>query len=138
MRQERNQGSWTKNGGTRPHHNNEVWGLAKHFTVHIYQITNKFPDHEKFGLVSQLRRAAVSIPSNIAKEKARQSDPDFLRFLMMARGSAEEISTQMEIAEEIGYLDHIDVTEARNTFDRMGRALAGLIRTVRSDINTSN
>jgi four helix bundle protein len=70
---------------------------------HIYELTMVFPNDEKFGLTSQLRRAAVSVPSNIAEGSGRGSDKDFCRFLYLARGSLTEIETQLLIAQQLGY-----------------------------------
>lgn len=82
----------------RSHKKLEVWQGAVHLATELYKRTESFPDSEKFGLVSQLRRAGVSVPSNIAEGAARNSDRDFLRFLNMANGSLSEIDTQLEIA----------------------------------------
>lgn len=80
-----------------------VWQRAMELVSAIYQLTSSFPDHEKFGLSSQLRRAAVSIPSNIAEGSGRGSDKDFCRFLYQARGSLTEVETQLIIAEQLKY-----------------------------------
>jgi len=126
---------WAPEEGARPHHRSNVWRLAKELAVELYEITERFPKREKFGLTSQLRKAAVSVPSNIAEGKARGSDRDFLRFLYMARGSLEELDTQMEIASELAYLDGIDVERAESLFENLSRALEGLIRKIRSDLD---
>ncbi len=80
------------------------WSMSKEFAVEIYSATNDFPTSEQFGLTSQMRRSAVSIPSNIAEGTSRKSDKDFSRFLDIAIGSAHELETQLEIAAEIKYL----------------------------------
>ena len=70
----------------------------------IYDVTDSFPQHETYGLISQLRRAAVSIPSNIAEGQAHYTNPEFVRFLRHARGSLAEIETQLLIAQDRGYI----------------------------------
>ncbi|MFB6264115.1 MAG: four helix bundle protein, partial [Bradymonadaceae bacterium] len=88
---------------------------------------------EKYGLVAQLRQAAVSVPSNIAEGSARDTDAQFLRFLNHARGSLAEIDTQLELAGELGILDGLDVSDARRTFDRVSSALQSLINRIEAD-----
>lgn len=83
----------------------EVWKLSRKFCSDIYAITAIFPDVEKFGLTNQLRRASVSIPSNIAEGSSRSSNKDFSRFLEIALGSAYEVETQLLIAFDLGFLD---------------------------------
>lgn len=80
-----------------------VWQKAMDLVGEIYRLTKGFPDDEKFGLSSQLRRAAVSIPSNIAEGAGRGSDRDFCRFLYLARGSLTEVETQLLIAVRLNY-----------------------------------
>jgi len=80
-----------------------VWQKSMLLVSHIYELTQALPDDEKFGLTSQLRRAAVSVPSNIAEGSGRGSDKDFCRFLYQARGSLTEIETQLLIAQRLGF-----------------------------------
>lgn len=82
----------------------EIWKRSRKFCFSIYEATSKFPFSEKFGLTNQLRRASISIPSNIAEGSARYSDKDFIRFLRMAIGSAYEIETQLLIAYDLNFL----------------------------------
>jgi four helix bundle protein len=79
-----------------------VWQKAKALAVEIYRATERFPKNEIFGLTSQMRRAAVSVASNIAEGQGRGSKPDFVKFLCVARGSLLELETQLEIALELG------------------------------------
>lgn len=85
------------------HKDFDVWKLSMEVVINVYEITKPFPDEEKFGLVSQMRRCAVSIPSNIAEGAARGSTKEFLRFLQIARGSLAELETQMELALRLGF-----------------------------------
>ena|SRR3989344_735456 len=82
----------------------EVWKKSILLVQEIYFVTKKFPSDEKFGLVTQMRRAAVSIPSNIAEGKMRGTDPEFKRFLFIALGSGAELETQLEIAKNNKFL----------------------------------
>jgi four helix bundle protein len=78
-----------------------VWQKSKALAVEVYRATERFPRNELFGLTSQMRRAAVSVPSNIAEGQGRGSKPDFANFLCIARGSLLELETQIEIAEKL-------------------------------------
>ena len=84
------------------------WKKALELTKGIYEISSSWPDHEKFGLVNQIRRAVVSICSNIAEGYGRYDDGDKKRFLSIARGSAYEVEAQLLVAKELGYVDDID------------------------------
>ena len=85
-----------------------VWQDAMNLTTNIYKVTSRFPRHELYGLSQQIRRAAVSVPSNIAEGKGRYSDRDFVRFLLVARGSLLELETQVIIAQKLGYVSQED------------------------------
>ncbi len=84
--------------------NFEIWKRSVKFTKEVYLLTNEFPDKEKYGLISQIQRAAVSVASNIAEGSSRKSQTDFARFLEIAIGSAFEVETQLIIAKELNYL----------------------------------
>ncbi len=85
----------------------DAWKESIKLVKKIYEITNKFPQDEKFGIVSQIRRASISIPSNIAEGAARFSDKESLRFMEIALGSIAEVETQLIIANELGFINNI-------------------------------
>jgi four helix bundle protein len=100
----------------------------------VYAVSAEFPSTEKFGLTSQLRRAAVSIPSNIAEGYGRGTTQDYLRFLRIARGSLFEVDTQLLIAKRMGFLPHDQYEQVENQLAETGRVLAGLIKSIESRI----
>lgn len=83
----------------------KIWQKAHNFTINLYRLTSKFPNDEKFGLTNQIRRATVSIESNIAEGRGRGGDKEFARFLDIAQGSCFEVRCQIYIARDLGYLD---------------------------------
>jgi len=89
----------------------EFWKLSRVFCSQIYLVTASFPENEKFGLTNQLRRASVSVPSNIAEGCSRSSNKDFSRFLEIALGSTYEIETQLLIAFDLGYINQLKLDE---------------------------
>lgn len=89
----------------------DIWKKSRLFCSEIYTITSKFPESEKFGLTNQLRRASVSIPSNIAEGSSRQSNKDFARYLQITLGSAYEIETQLLIASDLGFIPNQELEE---------------------------
>lgn len=104
-----------------------VWRNAMELRVNIYRATRKFPAEEIYGLSSQLRRAAVSVPSNIAEGKGRSSDKELLQFLCHARGSIYEIQTQLEIADSLAYFSNEDRKRLSEQADDVARMLNGMI-----------
>jgi four helix bundle protein len=108
-----------------------AWKKGMELVAMIYDATDGFPSHEQFGLVSQLRRAAVSVPSNIAEGKAHYSNRDFVRFLRHARGSLAEIETQVLIAQQRKYLPAETTAKLTQRFDELGRILSGLINSLK-------
>jgi four helix bundle protein len=105
-----------------------VWQKGIALVKRIYQITSKFPAGEKFGLVAQMRRAAVSIPSNIAEGQARHTTTQFIQFISNAEGSAAELDTQLIIAVELGYCGKSEVEDAFNLILELRRMLNALRR----------
>jgi four helix bundle protein len=102
-----------------------VWQKSMAFVVNVYRVTRDFPKEEIYGLTSQIRRAAVSIPSNIAEGQARRTTGEFLQFLGHARGSLAEVETQLLISKELGYL--ADPQTLITQLSEISRILAGLI-----------
>lgn len=108
-----------------------VWQKAMDLTEIIYTIAGKFPPEERYALSSQIRRAAVSIPSNIAEGYGRRSTGDYLRFLQIALGSAYELETQLDLTSRFGWVDGDDVKEALELcteIEKMLIALSGKLR----------
>jgi S23 ribosomal protein. len=103
-----------------------VWQKSLLLVKHIYLVTQKFPPHELYGLVNQMRRAAVSIPSNIAEGQMRNSPAEFARFLAIASGSLAELETQMIIAQEIGYMTQQQGAEFFSLHSEVSRMLTAL------------
>ena len=108
-----------------------VWQESMKFVVGVYRATEQFPRHELFGLTSQLRRAAVSVPSNIAEGKGHRSDREFGNFLLHARGSLLEAQTQVMIAKELQYLNDEEAKRILESSDTIGRSLNSLINAMR-------
>jgi four helix bundle protein len=109
-----------------------VWKKAMDLVTEVYRCTQRFPKQETYGLVSQVRRAAVSVPSNIAEGHARISTGEFRQFLGHASGSLVEIETQFEIAQRLGYIDCDECAELLRHTDEIGRMLTGLLRSLPS------
>ncbi len=104
-----------------------VWEKAMNLVKKIYLITSKFPDSEKFGLVSQMRRCSVSIPSNIAEGTSRNSDLDFKRFLEISIGSAFELETQLMLTNSLEYVTNDDFKICQEELIEIQKMLNGFI-----------
>ena len=103
-----------------------AWQEARRLVVEIYDLTRGFPNDERFGLTSQLRRAAVSIPSNIAEGAGHSTDGTFVRYLRIAAGSASEVETQLQIAVDVSFTTQADVATAMDRVQGVRRMLWGL------------
>ena len=112
---------------TESYRNLIAWQKAKELALDIYSCTRKFPKDEIYGLTSQMRRAAISVPSNIAEGKGRRSRKDFAHFLYQARGSLLELETQLAIARDLGYLDADTFDKSLSKAEEVGRILNGLV-----------
>ncbi|PKQ45761.1 four helix bundle protein [Confluentibacter flavum] len=114
----------------KSHKDLKVWQESMDFVVMIYDITEQFPSKEAFGLTSQLRRASVSIPSNIAEGAGRKGGKEFARFLYISMGSLSEVETQLEISFRVGYIKEIEEVNKRIYFIR--NMLSNLIKRLNS------
>ena len=108
-----------------------VWQRAIEFTLAVYRLTAGFPDSERFGLTNQMRRAAVSIASNIAEGYGRSTKGEYVLFLGHARGSCSEIETQIVIAKALGFGTPANMTSAESLCADVGRLLGALMKSVR-------
>ncbi len=109
-----------------------VWQKSIVLVKMIYNISKKFPNEEKFGLISQIRRAAVSIPSNIAEGQARRTTPDYVRFVSMAEGSLAEVETQLIISIELDFCSKESSSECFSLMLEIRKMLSSLRRSLLS------
>ncbi len=109
-----------------------AWQKAMKFVTDIYEVTQRFPSEERYGITNQLRRASVSVPSNIAEGQARFSQREFHHFLSQARGSLVEIETQLLIARNLKYIQPAKADNLLAAADELGRVLNGLIASIKS------
>ena len=114
----------------------DVWQRANEFADLVYKVTKTFPEDERFGLTNQMRRAAVSVSSNIAEGSARSSRNDNARFLEIATGSLFEVVAQSFISRRQGFLTEPDFKTIYATADELGRMLSGLRRSLRESART--
>jgi len=111
----------------------EVWKEAKQIALAVYELTERFPDREKFGLISQIQRAAISVASNIAEGSGRQHKKEFIHFLHLARGSLFELLTQIEISTELGLINEDDFDDLNERCVTLTKRLNSLINSLRED-----
>jgi four helix bundle protein len=107
-----------------------AWQKAMDLVVDIYEVTKEFPRDELYGLTSQTRRSAVSIPCNIAEGQARDSTKEFAHFLSISYGSTAELETQLLIAERLGFIGHEQTTDRLEQCAEVGRIINGLRRSL--------
>lgn len=112
----------------KPHKKLDAWKLSMDLVLDVYQVIEKFPRQEKYGLVDQIRRAVISIPSNIAEGAARQTKKEFSNYLHIAQGSLSELDTQVELAARLGYIDNRDQKRLDEKMQRIDKLITGLIR----------
>src|SRR5215831_12753120 len=114
----------------RPHERLDVWRDAMDLVEEVYRFSTQFPDQERFGLTAQMRRASVSVPSNIAEGAARRTKTEYVRFLTIARGSLSELDTQIKLASRLRFAE--DSRILHEQIDRVFAKLNALIRVLTS------
>ncbi len=111
----------------KPHRKLTLWQKSVDFIAELYKALKKFPSEERFGIIAQMQKASVSIPSNIAEGAARKSRKEYLQFLYNARGSLSELDTQLEISLRLNYLTSEEYIRLQDMLDEISRMLNGLI-----------
>ena len=112
----------------RPHKNLDAWKNSIELTVQTYRVTKELPEAEKFGLISQMRRAAVSIASNIAEGAGRNSKKEFIRFLNTSQASLSELDTQVIICKRLGYFSNDILRVFDDQMEKEAKLISGLIK----------
>jgi four helix bundle protein len=115
----------------KPHKKLNVWKKAIDLVQQIYDLTKTFPKNEDYSLTSQMRRAAISVPSNISEGAARQTKKEFIQFLHMSQGSLSELDTHLEIAIRLGYLGDGQSKKPFEIMQDIDRMLSGLIKSLK-------
>jgi len=123
------------NAPFRSYRDLDVWQLAMALAKQVYEATGAFPSHERFGLINQMRRAAVSIPSNVAEGHARLSTAEFQRFITIAMGSVAELETQILLSQDLGFLHLDQQQQMMQQLDKIGKMLRGLHRSLERRAN---
>jgi four helix bundle protein len=111
----------------------QVWEKAHHFTLKIYKLTSSFPKDELYGLTSQMRRAAASIPANVAEGCGRDTQAELARFVHIATGSASELEYHLILAHDLGYIKDEDYPELNSTINEIQRMLHGFEKAIQSN-----
>lgn len=109
-----------------------IWQKGMNLTKLVYKLTLRLPSEERYGLTSQMRRAAVSVPSNIAEGQARRGTAEFLQFLSVAEGSLAELETQLLLSIELNFCNHLDVAPALQEMDELQKMIVALKRRLSS------
>jgi four helix bundle protein len=111
----------------------KVWQISRELTNEVYLITKKFPSEEKWNLLSQLRRSSISIISNIAEGCGRQTNRDFIRFLIISKGSSFELESQIIISKDLGYLTDNEEEKILSLIQKVQNMLHGLILSLENE-----
>lgn len=115
--------------------NLKVWQKSMELVVEVYRKTDKFPDKERFGLITQINRCAVSIASNIAEGAGRNSPKEFNNFLGITLGSSCELETQLMIAEKLGYMNAKELEELNTSVEEIQKMIVGLQKSIKQTTN---
>ncbi len=125
----------SSNSNIRGYQELNVWQKGMILAKTIYQITNRYPSEEKFGLISQMRRAAVSIPSNLAEGQARHTTKEFIQFISLAEGSLAELHTQLLLSIDLNFIEQKEIGETLELMDELRKMLNSLRRKLMGRIN---
>ena len=112
----------------KPHKKLDVWKLAMLLVRDVYSFTESFPAKETYSLTQQIRRAAISIPSNIAEGAARHTKKEFINYLHISQGSLSELDTHLELSRQLGYLNDKEIAKLDVQMERVDKMISGLIR----------
>lgn len=118
-------------GDSRRHRKLDVWKMSMKFVKDIYQVSDSFPRSEVYGLTSQMRRSAISVPSNLAEGAARKGTKEFSQFLNIAQGSISELDTQIELALMLNYVDKDNYDDLAQKLSTISKMLFGLARSIK-------
>jgi four helix bundle protein len=127
-----------RSGGSGSYRDLTAWQKAMDLVEQVYLGSRNWPKEEAYGLTSQVRRAAISVPSNIAEGQGRDSTKEFLHHLSMARGSILELETQILVAERLGYVDTPLSQDLLRRSAEVSRLVSGLMRSMKAKLNTNN
>ena len=122
-------------GETQNHRDLKVWQISVDLVETVYRLSRSWPNHELYGLVSQARRASVSVPANIAEGAGRRSTGEFIQFVGIARGSLAELETLLVVAGRLGYLEDGALDHLLGDIAEVGRMLSGLMQSLRDRQN---
>jgi four helix bundle protein len=120
----------------KPHKRLDAWKLAMELVGRVYTLTKRFPSEERYGLTDQMRRAAVSVPCNIAEGAARQTRKEFVNFLHIAQGSLSELDTLSDVAVRLSYVNIQEREDLDVLMERLDKTLSGLIRQQRKLVSS--
>ena len=116
----------------------DAYKIAKEYTIYVYSLLRKYPNYEQFALCDQLRRAVVSVPSNIVEGMGRMALKERIHFLTISYGSMTEVMCQLDISQSLGYITEEELKTAEEISDRLGRVLSGLRKSLIDKLSNQN